>query len=162
MPVKAITPDYEAHTQYRDLPSLYHGNTLVYVHWEEHVSFVAAIALPLPPQTPFGAIKDIVADIYGPHPDWAKIDWSKVVWMIDGQKVTPSREVHCGKRRYAQVIDPLLDTRAQWLQRHKKLKGGERMPSCQLTVEPLGQTLDVNEGQTILDALSACSSMSSR
>jgi len=89
MSVTAITPDYEKHTQHRDTQDLYHGALLVYVHWEEHISFVAAVALPLPPDTPFGAISQIVKDFYGDHPDFAQIDWSKVVWVVDGKSVTP-------------------------------------------------------------------------
>ncbi|MCL2717012.1 MAG: phenol hydroxylase subunit P4 [Alphaproteobacteria bacterium] len=92
MALKAITPDYESHTENRDLPELYHGNLMIYVHWEEHLSFVAAIALPLPPQTPFGAIREAIAAVYGPHPDWDRIDWSKVIWKIDGRSVNPDPE----------------------------------------------------------------------
>jgi phenol hydroxylase P4 protein len=65
---------------------------MVYIHWEHHMSFVAAIALPLPPQTPFGAIKDAISGIYGPHPDWEKIDWSNVIWKIDGESAKPDSE----------------------------------------------------------------------
>ncbi len=89
MSVRAITPDYEKHIQYRDVQELYHGALLVYVHWEQHISFVAAVALPLPPPTPFGALPTILKDMYGPHPDFEKIDWEKAVWMIDGVKVQP-------------------------------------------------------------------------
>ncbi|MDR3736617.1 MAG: phenol hydroxylase subunit P4 [Acidobacteriaceae bacterium] len=89
MAVQAITADYEKHIEYRDVKELYHGNLIVYVHWEEHISFVSAFALPLPPATPFGALTEIVASVYGPHPDFAKIDWSKVTWMIDGKAATP-------------------------------------------------------------------------
>ncbi len=89
MALRAITPDYEKYTENRDLPELYHGNLMVYVHWEQHASFTAAIALPLPPPTPFGVIKEAIGGVYGPHPDFAKIDWDKVVWMIDGVKVQP-------------------------------------------------------------------------
>lgn len=89
MAITAITPDYEKHIPYRDTQDLYHGALLVYVHWEQHISFTSAISLPLPPDTPFGAITEIVAGIYGPHPDFAKIDWSTVVWMINGKKIYP-------------------------------------------------------------------------
>jgi phenol hydroxylase P4 protein len=89
MSVKAITPDYVAHTENRDLPELYHGNLMVYVYWEEHLSFVAAVALPLPPATPFGVIREAVGGIYGPHPDWEKIDWATVEWTIDGKAASP-------------------------------------------------------------------------
>lgn len=89
MPVTAITPDYEKFTEHRDLPELYHGNQMIFVHWEHHMSFVAAIALPLPPQTPFAVIKEAIGGVYAPHADWAEIDWSQVVWSLDGQPATP-------------------------------------------------------------------------
>jgi phenol hydroxylase P4 protein len=90
MAVTAITPDYEAKTGPRDTQASYHGNILVYVHWEEHLFFCAALAFPLPPGMPFGAlVSEVIAPNYAAHPDAAKIDWSKVEWVIDGEKVTP-------------------------------------------------------------------------
>lgn len=74
----------------RDSVDHFHGNQLVYVHWEKHLSFCAPLAFPLPPGMPFGAItSDVVGPIYGLHPDWAKIDWSKASWTLDGKKFTP-------------------------------------------------------------------------
>ena len=49
MAVTAITPDYENNTEYRDCREKFHGNRMVYVHWEQHLSFCAALAFPLPP-----------------------------------------------------------------------------------------------------------------
>ncbi|MCB5945621.1 phenol hydroxylase subunit P4 [Acidocella sp. KAb 2-4] len=89
MSVVAITPDYEDYIEYRDEQSLYHGAMLVYVHWEEHISFVSAFGVPLPPGTPFGAICEIAMGIYGDHPDAARIDWSQAEWMIDDERATP-------------------------------------------------------------------------
>ncbi len=90
MSVTALKPDYEKHIEYRDLEKNFHGNRLVYVHWEEHLAFCAALAFPLPPDMPFAAfIEAIVKPHYNSHPDFEKIDWSKVVWMIDGVKKTP-------------------------------------------------------------------------
>jgi phenol hydroxylase P4 protein len=89
MSVVAITPDYEKHIQYRDEQQLYHGALVVYVHWEDHLSFVSAFAVPLPPNTPFGAITEIAKGIYGDHPDAAQIDWAKAEWVIDGEKAAP-------------------------------------------------------------------------
>ena len=31
----------------------------------------------------------MVGPIYGLHPDWAKIDWSKASWTLDGEQFTP-------------------------------------------------------------------------
>jgi len=74
----------------RDSVDHFHGNQLVYVNWEKHLSYCAPLAFPLPPAMPFGALtSDVVGPIYGLHPDWAKIDWSKVSWMLDGKPFTP-------------------------------------------------------------------------
>jgi len=90
MSVTAITPDYEKHIDFRDAEKNFHGNCVVYVHWEEHLSFCAALAFPLPPEMPFAAfVEAIVKGHYASHPDFAKIDWATVKWTIDGNAVTP-------------------------------------------------------------------------
>ena len=81
---------YRENIDFRDAQKNFHGNMLVYVHWEEHLSFCAALAFPLPPGMPFGAmVEAVIAPHYAAHPDAASIDWSKAVWMIDGVKKTP-------------------------------------------------------------------------
>ncbi|WP_240008554.1 phenol hydroxylase subunit P4 [Pseudaquidulcibacter saccharophilus] len=90
MPVIALDKDYAKKVEFRDNVNNFHGNQLTYVHWEEHNMFCSAIAFPLPPAMPFGAlVSEVIAPHYAAHPDAAKIDWSKVEWMIDGKKVTP-------------------------------------------------------------------------
>ena len=71
----------------------FHGNQVVYLHWSKHLSFCAATAYPLPPDMPFGAvIGNVIPGTYGPHPDFARIDWSKVEWRIDGKEAKPDPE----------------------------------------------------------------------
>ncbi len=90
MSVTALAPGYEGKIEFRDAEKNFHGNRLVYVHWEQHLSICAALAFPLPPDMPFAAfIEAIVKPHYNFHPDFEKIDWSKVVWMIDGVKKVP-------------------------------------------------------------------------
>ena len=90
MSVVAISPDYEAHTVVRDARANFHGNIVVYVHWEKHLSFCSALAFPLPPDMPFGAFVDnVVKPHYAAHPDAARIDWDAVIWEIDQEKVSP-------------------------------------------------------------------------
>lgn len=82
--------EYKKNIEFRDALKNFHGNMLVYVHWEEHLSFCAALAFPLPPAMPFGAlVSEVIAPSYAAHPDVAKIDWSKVEWMIDGVRKAP-------------------------------------------------------------------------
>lgn len=90
MSVVAISPDYEAHTVVRDARANFHGNIVVYVHWEKHLSFCSALAFPLPPDMPFSAFVDnVVKPHYAAHPDAARIDWDAVIWEIDQEKVSP-------------------------------------------------------------------------
>lgn len=93
MSVVAVTPDYERYSDVRDRRENFHGNMLVYVHWEQHLSFCAALAFPLPPDMPFGAlVENILKPFYGPHPDFEKIDWAAVVWDVDGEKRAPAMD----------------------------------------------------------------------
>jgi phenol hydroxylase P4 protein len=63
---------------------------LLYIGWEDHLSFCAPFCLPLPPDTPFGALAAaVLPGIYGWHPDFAQIDWTKVQWFKSGQPWTP-------------------------------------------------------------------------
>ena len=88
MAVTALKPGYEGANA--DAVENFHGNQLVYLHWEKHLSFCAALAFPLPPQMPFGAIVgELLPEFYGPHPDFEKIDWSQVTWELDGEPFTP-------------------------------------------------------------------------
>lgn len=90
MSVIALGPDYVAHTEIRDVRANFHGNIVVFVHWEKHLSFCASLAFPLPPGMPFGAFVDqVVKPHYAAHPDAERINWSAATWTIDGAPVTP-------------------------------------------------------------------------
>jgi len=90
MSVRAIVDDYADRVPVLDTEANFHGNRVVYLHWEEHLSFCAALAFPLPPAMPWGALlEQIIPTYYGMHPDFKKIDWSQVKWTIDGKELTP-------------------------------------------------------------------------
>ena len=62
---------------------------LLYIGWEDHLMFASPVCLPLPPDTPFGALaQGVLPGVYGEHPDFAKIDWSQVEWFNSGQPWT--------------------------------------------------------------------------
>lgn len=85
----------------RDLEKNFHGNRLTYIHWEDHLSFCAALAFPFPPDMPFGAIlQEIIPTFYGMHPDFAKIDWAKVKWQLDGKDFTPDPAKSLGEQGF--------------------------------------------------------------
>jgi len=63
---------------------------LLYIAWDEHLMFPSPFCLPLPPDTPFGALATaVLPGIYGYHPDFARIDWATVQWLKSGQPWTP-------------------------------------------------------------------------
>ena len=68
----------------------FHGAQLVYVGWLDHLMFCAPFAFPLPPDMPFGAlIEAVLPGSFGQHPDFAKIDWSKVEWTKGRKPFSP-------------------------------------------------------------------------
>ena len=93
MAVVALEKDYADKVVIRDRVENFHGNQVVYVHWEEHLMFCAALAFPLPPGMPFGAlVAEVLPTYYGMHPDFAKIDWTAVRWTVDGKPLTPAMD----------------------------------------------------------------------
>lgn len=88
MAVVSLNPGYEGPV--RDRVENFHGAQLVYVHWEEHLNFCAAITLPLPAETPFSALtEEILPSLYQADPDWAGVDLSAARWMLDGKGWSP-------------------------------------------------------------------------
>lgn len=88
MSVRALNDGYTAEN--RDALANFHGNQLVYLHWEGHLEFCAALTFPLPPQMPFAAVTgELLPQFYGMHPDWAGIDWEQARWTLNGEPFTP-------------------------------------------------------------------------
>ncbi len=81
---------YHENIEFRDVGANFGGNILVYVHWEDHLSFCSALTFLSSPAMTFGAlVSDVVAPAYAAHPDAALIDWRKAVWMVDGVTKIP-------------------------------------------------------------------------
>jgi phenol hydroxylase P4 protein len=91
MPVIALNPGYGGPIQ--DTEDKFHGNRLLYICWDNHLLFCAPLCFPLPPDMPFGAlISNVLPGAYGSHPDFARIDWSKVQWTESGNPFKPDPE----------------------------------------------------------------------
>lgn len=74
----------------RDQESLFHGNQLIYLSWENHLMFAAPFCIPLPPTLPFGAlVRDVLPELYGEHPEFESIDWKRTEWFNSKQKFVP-------------------------------------------------------------------------
>ena len=91
MPVVALQPDYQAPAA--DSEEKFHGNRLLYVGWQQHLLFCSPICLPVPPSMPFGAfVSDVLPGLYGSHPDFASVDWSRVEWTDSGRPFKPDAD----------------------------------------------------------------------
>ena len=63
---------------------------LLYIGWEDHHLFCSPVCLPLPAETPFGALSQaVLPGVYGAHPDFARIDWNAVEWFKSGEPWQP-------------------------------------------------------------------------
>ncbi|GEO00845.1 phenol hydroxylase [Novosphingobium sediminis] len=71
----------------------YRGDWLINVGWDQHLMFCAPFMWPLPPAMRFGdLVEKIMPASFGAHPDFARIDWSKVEWLKSGKPWTPDFE----------------------------------------------------------------------
>lgn len=88
MAVVSLAPGYSGLV--RDRVENYHGAQLVFVHWEGHLNFCAAITLPLPPGTPFGALtSEVLPSLYKADPEWSGEALTGARWMLDGKDWSP-------------------------------------------------------------------------
>lgn len=73
----------------RDVEANFNGLRLIYVTWDHHLLFAAPFCCPVPPGTKFEDFTKVIAGIIAPHPDAAKVDWSKVEWFKSYQPWKP-------------------------------------------------------------------------
>ncbi|MEY3876047.1 MAG: hypothetical protein RIR50_1218, partial [Pseudomonadota bacterium] len=74
----------------KDSMDKFHGNQLLFVGWDKHLMFYGTAAFPLPPTMKFSDLfVGPLAQSYGAHPDFAKIDWSKVTWLNGNKPFQP-------------------------------------------------------------------------
>ncbi|MGI9246568.1 MAG: phenol hydroxylase subunit P4 [Steroidobacteraceae bacterium] len=70
----------------KDTVDKFHGMQLLYVGWDDHLMFCSPLAFLLPPDTKFGDVcTKVLAQAYGYHPEWAKVDFAKATWRKSGQ-----------------------------------------------------------------------------
>lgn len=88
MAVAAITPDY--HGQHRDRVENFHGNQILNFAWDRHLMFSSPVVVSLQPDTPFSKLlEEVIPGAYGMHPDFAKVEWDKVQWHLNGEEFAP-------------------------------------------------------------------------
>ena len=89
MSVKAIRPGY--HGDMKDSVDKFHGQQLLGIGWDQHLMYATPLCVPLPPQMPFGAlVEQVLPALFGQHPQFAQIDWSRVQWLRAGQPFEPA------------------------------------------------------------------------
>lgn len=91
MAVRAIRPDYEFAA--RDTQSNYGDNILLYIGWDHHTLFCSAKAFLISPQATFQQLLDeLMPAGFSQHPDFAQIDWTQVVFVLDGKTIQAKPE----------------------------------------------------------------------
>ncbi|MBP6562489.1 MAG: phenol hydroxylase [Neisseriaceae bacterium] len=87
MPVIAITPNYRGVV--RDQQANYGDNMLLYVGWDNHLLFCSAKAFVVSPHM---TVAELIATPlhsgFAQHPDFAHIDWPRVEWTLNGERIT--------------------------------------------------------------------------
>jgi phenol hydroxylase P4 protein len=74
----------------RDAQSRFGDKQLLYVFWEKHLIFSRPMTLLLKADTLFSeVIEKHVTQAYSFHPDFAKIDWSRIHWIKSGKPFYP-------------------------------------------------------------------------
>lgn len=87
MAVKAL---YDYQYPAADTQDKFHGNQLLFVGWDDHFLFVAPLAFSVSPNTKFSDfVEQNLTFAYNRHPDWAKVDFSKAVWLRSGKRFQP-------------------------------------------------------------------------
>jgi phenol hydroxylase P4 protein len=90
MPVIALHPNYQG--ELADAEERFHGQRLLYIGWDDHLMFCSPVCVPVASSMTFGALVDhVLPGIYGSHPDFAAIDWSRVQWRHGSEAFTPDR-----------------------------------------------------------------------
>jgi phenol hydroxylase P4 protein len=88
MSLKALNPGYTG--EVKDRIENFHGNQLLYVGWDHHLMFCAPFTFPVPPDMPFGRLRDeVMAAGFSPHPEWSLINWNSATWLLDGKPFVP-------------------------------------------------------------------------
>jgi len=91
MSVTAIADGY--HGTMKDTADHYRGQQLLNIGWDQHLMYATPMCIPVPPEMPFGAlVQQVLPGLYGQHPQFAAIDWSRAEWLRSGERFTPDMD----------------------------------------------------------------------
>ena len=63
---------------------------LLYLGWDQHMMFCAPFAVPVDPSMPFrDVVSQLLPRLFGEHPDFVRIDWTKVQWFRSATLFSP-------------------------------------------------------------------------
>lgn len=113
MPVKAIHSEY--YVEPLDLQKNYGEQIQIYVGWDHHSLFCAAIAFLVSPQQTFQElIEQQITSVFSKHPEFEQITWQNVHFSVDGQAFKPAlhqslAEQNIGHKSLLRFVTPTLD-----------------------------------------------------
>jgi len=63
---------------------------LLYVAWDEHMMFAAPAVVPIAMDTTMADVQaKVLAALYSAHPDFGRIQWTRVQWFCGDRMFTP-------------------------------------------------------------------------
>ena len=113
MSVRAIRPGY--HGDMKDTAEHFHGQQLLGILWDHHLLYATPMCIPVLPQMPFGAlVQQVLPQLYGQHPQFARIDWDSVQWSQAGRPFKPDLQASLadqgiGHKAFIRFRTPGLD-----------------------------------------------------
>lgn len=73
-----------------DTMDKFHGNQLLTLLWDDHLMFCAPFCVPVPPDLPWEALTgEVMPQIFGQHPEWAKVDLDAAEWTLNDEAFIP-------------------------------------------------------------------------
>ena len=83
MSVIALKPDYQG--KVRDAKDQFHGQQVLFVEWDGHLSISAPIAVLVDGEQKFQDFinNQLAQSVFASHSDWSEIDWSQVEWTFE-------------------------------------------------------------------------------
>lgn len=84
MPVTSVSGSYPEDV--RDREENFGGKRLVSVYWVNHLLFCAPFCFPVDPNISLRTyVTEVIAETFGDHPEYARIDWDKAEWLLDNE-----------------------------------------------------------------------------
>lgn len=112
MPVNSL---YDYVAEPLDAEPRFGGPQIVYMCWDKHLMFANPGCVPVPRDMTFKAfLENVIEPAYSSHPDWEKIKWDEVEWLLDNESFNPSfgkglREQGIGHKSIVRFRTPELD-----------------------------------------------------